>query len=290
MDYPSLFRRCWKEGDDSSTLQSMSFYGSIGGTPAIVSIVVGALIAWTVTKYYANKARLTKALGWTPRGISRIVTRPVTDVAKGLALTWNGEPLRTPYTVRIRISNAGTREVVGNFTNPERSDFIEPLVVRFNDSTCYEATVTDTHNVSLKTPQPIISAPVNEFEVPMPTLNLHSWIELEIIADGVAKYPSINCFLEGQTEPIGPVAGRQRSRIKSAMIIACGIGLFLLTIGFGLLGLFAYNPDGPGLGPPVLMVIGVTVAILATFGFVWAWVLDRQEWNAMKRGAPGLLD
>ncbi len=258
--------------------------------PAVVSIIVGAIVAWIVTKYYANKAKNVKALGWTPLGISRIVTRPVTDVAKGLALTWNGELLRTPYTVTIRISNTGTREVVGGLTSQNRSDYIEPLAVDFEDSTCYQATITNSHNVSLNTPLPIISAPTNKLEVPMPTLNITSWIELEIIADGTAKYPDVSCFLEGQTEQIKPVAGRQRSAIKSAMLVACGIGLFVLTIGFGFLGLFAYNPEGPGLGPPILMLIGGITAVIAGFGFGYAWILDRQEWNAMKRGAPGLFD
>src|SRR5438132_1845357 len=84
------------------------------------SIIVGAVVAWVVTRYYANKARNIKALGWTPLGISRIVTRPVTDVAQGLALSWNGNPLHTPYTVMIRISNSGTQEVVGELTSPDR--------------------------------------------------------------------------------------------------------------------------------------------------------------------------
>jgi hypothetical protein len=120
----------------------MSFYHDIGGTPAVVSIVVGAIIAIAVTRFYANKSKITKALGWTPAGITKIVTRPVTDVAQGLALTWDGVPLSLPYTVKLRVANVGTREVVGSVPNPDRSDYIEPLKVAFDASTCYEAVVT----------------------------------------------------------------------------------------------------------------------------------------------------
>src|SRR5207302_904127 len=198
----------------------MSIYRNIGGTPAVVSIIVGAVVAWVVTRYYANKARNIKALGWTPLGISRIVTRPVTDVAQGLALSWNGNPLHTPYTVMIRISNSGTQEVVGELTSPDRSEYNKPLVIDFGDSKCYEATITKAHNTSIETPFPIISEPADSFKVPMPTLNIASWIELEMIADGTAKYPNVRCLLEGQTEEIKPIAGRQRSSIKSAMLAA----------------------------------------------------------------------
>ena len=267
----------------------MSAYQDLGGTPAVVSIIVGAIITWVVSKYYANKARNAKALGWTPLGISRIVTRPVVDVAKGLALTWNSVPLRTPYTVSIRISNLGSREVIGGLTSPGRSDYIQPLVVNFGNSICYEATISDSHRVPLSGPVPIISSPSAKFEIPMPTLNMASWLRVEMIADGVAKYPEISCFLEGQTEEIKAVAGRQRSGIRSAMLISCSIGVLFLIIGFGLLGLLAYNPQGPGDGPAILMIFGTTIAVLAIFGFSLAWFLDRRDWNAMKGKIPGLF-
>ena len=267
----------------------MSIYHSVGGTPGVVSLAVGAFVAWAVAKYYADKGKYLKALGWTPLGISRIVTRPVADVAKGLALTWNGEPLQTPYAAMIHISNVGTRAVIGGRPKEGNSDYQMPLKVSLGNSTCYQATITRANEVAIDLPFTVVSKPAKHFEVLMPTLNVSSWIELEIIADGTAKYPDLDCLLVDQKVSIRPVAGRQRSAIKAAMLMACGIGLFLLTIGFGLLGLFAYNPEGPGLGPPVIMAIGGSVTVLAGLGYAYVWVLDRQEWNAMKRGMPGMF-
>lgn len=195
-----------------------------------------------------------------------------------------------PYTVAIRISNIGSREVIGELTSPDRSDYIQPLVVDFGDSVCYEARITESSNVPLNNPLPtIISKPANKFPIQLPTLNIASWVQLDMIADGTEKYPEISCFLEGQTEKIEPVAGRQRSRVRSASLIACGAGLVMLIVGFGLLGLFAYNPQGPGDGPPILMGTGATVAILAIMVFASAWLQDWQERNAMRGRASGLF-
>ena len=156
-----------------------SWYTTVGGTPAVVTTIAAIVITIYVSRYYANKAKIVKALGWTPLAINRIVTRPVTDLSQGLALTWRGEPLRTPYTTRIRILNSGTREVVGG-----RSDYLEPLVITFSNSICYEAIITKAHETPLKTPISIISSPANRFEIPMPTLNMSSYIDIEMIADG----------------------------------------------------------------------------------------------------------
>lgn len=40
---------------------AMSAYQSFGGTPAVVSIIVGAIITVIVSKYYADKQRNVKA-------------------------------------------------------------------------------------------------------------------------------------------------------------------------------------------------------------------------------------
>jgi len=264
-----------------------SFYTSIGGTPAIISLVCGGIIAVVVTRYYANKGKNTKALGWIPLGITRIVRRPVTTVSEGLALTWKGEPLRTPYTTRLRISNIGTREIVGS--SQPNSDYQKPLVVKFTNSTCYEAIITETSRTILEVPLSVLDSPRDQFEVPMPTLNISAWIELEIIADGEAEYPQLDCFLVGETQQIMPVAGRQRLRIRSSMLGVGGVGVVAGTFGFGLLGLQSFNPQGPTAWPFILMAIGALAVIGAALTYIWSWALDRQELAAMKRAAPSVF-
>jgi hypothetical protein len=257
-----------------------SWYTTIGGTPAVITTVAAVIITIYVSRYYANKGKIVKALGWTPLAINRIVTRPVTDLSEGLALTWKGEPLRTPYTTRIRILNAGTREVVGN-----KADYLEPLVIRFSNSICYEAIITRAHGTPVETPISIISSPANQFEVPMPTLNMSSWIDIEMIADGEAEYPRLSCVLTGETQPIATVAGRQRLRIRSLMLGIGGLGVVIFTVGFGLLGFQSYsNPiNGPTLWPLFIIVIGSLVWLPAGIVYLGARLLDRQERLEAKR-------
>jgi hypothetical protein len=264
-----------------------SLYATIGGTPAIVSIVTAIIIAVAVTRYYAIKGKITKALGWTPQGIARIVGQPVAKVSEGLALTWKGEKLLlTPYTVRLRISNIGSREVIGDLSH-NNSDYEEPLVIKFNRSTCYEAIITRTSKTTLKTPVSILETPTAEFIVSMPTLNASAWIELEMIADGETEYPQVNCALAGETQQIMPVAGRQRSQIRSSMLGIGGLGVVVLTIGFGLLGYQSFTmTEGPTLWPVFLMIAGGLILIAALVVYVGSWLSDRQEWNAMKRAEP----
>jgi hypothetical protein len=256
-----------------------SWYTTIGGTPAIITTVAAVVITIYVSRYYANKGKNVKALGWTPLAINRIVTRPVADLSEGLALTWKGEPLRTPYTARIRILNAGTREVVG-----DKADYLEPLVIGFSNSICYEAIITRAHGTPVKTPISIISSPASRFEVPMPTLNMSSWIDVEMIADGEAEYPNLSCVLIGETQPITTVAGRQRLRIRSLALSIGSLGVVIFTVGFGLLGFQSYsNPNGPTLWPSFLIIIGSLVWLPAGIVYLGARWLDRQERLQAKR-------
>lgn len=256
-----------------------SWYTTIGGTPAIATTVAAVIITIYVSRYYANKGKIVKALGWTPLAINRIVTRPVTDLSEGLALTWKGNPLRTPYTTRIRIINTGTREVIG-----DRIDYLEPLVIKFVNSVCYEAVITRAHGTPVKTPIPIISSPASEFEVPMPTLNMSSWIDVEMIADGEAEYPRLSCVLVGETQPISTVAGRQRLRIRSLALSIGSLGVVIFTVGFGLLGYQSYsNPNGPTPWPFIFIILGSLAWLSAGVVYLGARVLDRQERLQAKR-------
>jgi hypothetical protein len=186
----------------------MSVYQSLGGNSTVVAIIVTIIVTWVFSWYFFRKSRITKALGWTPLRITQIVTRPVADVAKGLALTWNTKPLDTPYIVKIRIKNIGSREIIAPRSGSDRSDYIEQLVIEFGGSKCYEATISDTFNTALSTPQAIIfEPPAVQLRVPMPTLNMAAWVDVEMIADGEPEFPRLSCHLEGQTEPIQPVPG-----------------------------------------------------------------------------------
>src|ERR1022692_4030355 len=140
-------------------LQRMSVYQSMGGTPTVVAVIVTIIVTWVFSWYFFRKSKITKALGWTPLRITRIVTRPVTDVAKGLALTWNTKPLDTPYVVKMRIKNIGSREVIAPRPGSGRSDYIEPLVIEFGRSKWYEATISGAFNAALNTPQAIMFEP-----------------------------------------------------------------------------------------------------------------------------------
>lgn len=269
----------------------MSVYQSLGGTSTVVAIIVTIIVTWVFSWYFFSKSRITKALGWTPLKITRIVTQPVADVAKGLALTWNTKPLDTPYIVKIRIKNIGSREIVAPRPGSDRSDYIEPLVIEFGRSKCYEATISDTFNTALNTPQAItFEPPAGRLSVPMPTLNMTAWVDVEIIADGEPEFPRLSCDLEGQTAPIQPVPGRYRRRTKSAALITGGIGLFLAILGFGLLGLEAYNTNGAGYWPPTLLTIGISLAVIAGLVYGGAWLLDLQDWDKVKRVAPELFE
>ena len=259
--------------------EDTSWYATIGGTPAIVTTVAAIIITVYVSRYYANKGKIVKALGWTPLSINLIVTRPVTDLSEGLALTWKGKALRTPYIVRLRILNARTREIVGAET-----DYLEPLFISFSSSTCYEAIITQAHGTPVKLPTSIISNPSHRFQVSMPTLNMSSWIDIEMIADGEAEYPGLTCVLVGETQPIATVAGRQRSRLRSLALAIGSLGVVVFTVGFGLLGFQSYtNLNGPTIWPLILIVIGSLVWVSAGASYLMAWWLDRQERIQAKR-------
>jgi len=274
----------------SARLQRMSVYRDAGGTPTVVAIIVTIIVTWVFSWYFFRKGKVTKALGWTPLKITRIVTRPVADVAKGLALTWNSKPLDTPYIVKIRIKNIGSREIVAPRPGSDRSDYIEPLVIEFRRSKCYEATISDAFNAVLNTPQLIMfEPPAARLTVPMPTLNMAAWINVEMIADGKPEFPKLSCHLEGQTKVIQPVPGRYRQRGRSIALITGGIGFFLATLGFGLLGLYSYNVNGAGYWPPILLAIGISLAIIAALVYGGAWLLDLQDWKNVKSVAPELF-
>src|SRR5579875_1117508 len=269
----------------------MSVYQSMGGTPTIVAIVVTVTVTWVFSWYFFTKGRTTKALGWTPLRITRIVTRPVSDVAKGLALTWNTKRLDTPYIVKLRIKNVGSREIIAPRPDSVRSDYIEPLIIEFDKSKCYEVAISDTFNTALKTPRAIMfEPPAARITGPMPTLNMAAWVDVEIIAEGEPEFPRLRCHLEGQTAVIRPVPVRYRQRTRSVALIASGAGLFLAILGFGLLGLYTYSANGAGHWPPALLTIGISLAVLAALVYGGAWLWDLQDWNNVKSVAPELFE
>lgn len=219
-------------------------------------------------------------------GISRIVTRPVNDVSKGLSLTFDGEQLRTPYIVSLRIANIGSREIVSSV------DYQEPLVIKFDDDAkCYEAVITRTSGTTLKQPTPVISQPAASFEIVMPTLNEGSWVELEMVVDGERKYPHLSCLLVGETLPIGPILDRRRMAIKSSSLIGAGLGVFLGSIGFFLMGLQAYTDfSGPSAWAILLATLGSAVFVVGVVAWATCLWLDRQQKLAIKRAIPNVFN
>jgi hypothetical protein len=261
------------------SLAADSLYQMIGGTPAVVAALVGLVITIVVSRYYANKGKITKALGWTPLGVTPIVTRPVHNLSRGLALTWNGEPLQTPFAVSIRITNVGSREIIG-----PRKDYLEAFSVEF-DGTCYEAITKASSKTRFTGATSILPAPAASFEVPMPTLNSGDWVELACIVDGSPHYPRMRTVLLGQTSLLSLVAGKARSRMKNASAVVFVVGYFLLTLGFGLLGYQSLTlVEGPTLLPITLVVIGGLAVVAAGGLYFDALLLDRSELRVVKRG------
>jgi hypothetical protein len=208
-----------------------------------------------------EKGKETKALGWTPLGISRIVTRPVTDVSKGLQLTWtdkdnNSVKLETPYIVKVRISNIGSKEIDAD--EGDRKTYLESLSIGFKRSRCYEAVITGTSDEVIlaniddpqivhEPPVAVIDSPQQSFLVMMTALNRSCWVDLVMIADGTVEYPHIDCIIAGASQRIKPVAGRQRALKRSVMLRFIGLGAFILASGFALYAyqsLRYYNPAG----------------------------------------------
>jgi hypothetical protein len=124
----------------------------------------------------------------------------------------------------------------------------------------------------------------------MPTLNMAAWVDIEMIADGEPEFPRLSCHLEGQTAVIQPVPGRCRRRTKSVALITSGIGLFLAILGFGLLGLYAFDANGAGYWPPILLTVGISLTLIAALVYGGAWWLDLQDWNKVKRVVPELFE
>lgn len=280
-------------------LASDSWYATIGGTPAVVTTLTALAIAIAVTRYYWIKGKDITALGWTPLGISRIVTRPVASVSKGLQLTWNGRSLDTPYTVRVRICNVGTTAIARD--RGDREVYSESLSVGFKKSVCYEAIITRTSSDVIMTDDTgsVVNLPVaildnppeRNFTIRMPALNRSRWIELEMIADGEVEYPRVNCVLASESFTIMPIAGRQRQRIRSSMRGLIGLGIFIATAGFGLLGWQSFtNLEGPSIWPVILIIIGTIVALITATVYGWSWLADRSQWTAMKRLVPSAFE
>lgn len=260
-------------------------YDAIGGTPAVVSIVVGIIITILVSRYYFLKSKITRALGWVPLGINRIVTRPVDNLSKGLSLTFGGELLRTPYIVRLRIANIGSREIVAE------SDYQRPLSLKFERSKCYEAIITRSSGTTLSHPLAVISQPATAFDLPMPTLNMGAWIELEMIVDGETEYPQLSCMLVGETRPIAPVPDRRRAAARSVSVVAGGLSVFISSIGFGLMGLQSYNSmNGPSAWSIALLIIGLALLFGCAVTYSTCWWRDRQDQVAIRRAVPNAFD
>jgi hypothetical protein len=131
-------------------------------------------------------------------------------------------------------------------------------MVEFGNSVCCEAIITRSSGTTLPKSVPIVSAPAKTFDVPMPTLNGSSWLEIEMIADGDHKRPQLSCMLVGETQPIAPVAARKRAAIRSTAVIIGGLNVFIASMGFGILGLDSYsNPDGNlSAWPFVVLIFG----------------------------------
>jgi hypothetical protein len=273
---------------------------TVGGTPGIVALAVTLFVG----RYYWKKGKETKALGWTPLGISRIVTRPVTDVSKGLQLTWAGKgnnpvELETPYIVKVRITNVGSKEIAAD--EGDRKTYQKSLSIGFKQSQCYEAIITEKSNevilvdsddpeVIHELPFPIIDSPQQHFEVMMPALNRSSWVDLVMIADGRVEYPNIDCNIAGESQRIKPVAGRQRALKRSAMLRFIGLGAFIVASGFALYAYQSLRYFNPSAWPTAIIAVGAFVMLSAAGIFIWSWTLDRQEWATMKRNSPDVFE
>jgi len=255
------------------------WYTTVGGTPGVVSIVAALVITVVVSRYYFQKARLTKQLAWAPLSLSRIVTSPVSSVSEGLALTWNGRPLEMPYTIAVRVSNTGSREVLG-----DGRDYQRPLSVQFSDGTVYEAVITEAPGTVLETPTSIVSEPCKEFEVPMPTLNSGASVTIEMIVDGETELPKIDTLLVGETREINLGAATKRRQVDFWSLAVGAIAIFLLTLGFALFGYQASTfENGPSLWPLVLMGISGFAFVGALAAYLGSRWFARAERNALLR-------
>src|SRR5262249_41927405 len=124
----------------------------------------------------------------------------------------------------------------------------------------------------LEMPLAVLGSPEKSFTIQMPALNVSQWIDLEMIADGEIEYPILNGSLRVGSQPIMAVAGRQRQRLRSRMRGVVGLGIFVATVGFGLLGWQAFsNPEGPSIWPGVLIALGSIVTIGAAAAYGWSW-------------------
>jgi hypothetical protein len=299
--------RAFGQGGAVSTLPVMSladgswYATTVGGTPGVVAILVTLFVAW----YYWKKGKETKALGWTPKGITRIVTRPVSDVSRGLQLTWTGTEddgpvnLKTPYLVKVRISNAGSKEIAAD--DGDRKSYHKPLSVKFKESSCYEAIITEASGevifadpndseVVRALPMSIISSPQSEFSIQMPALNISSWLELLMVADGKVEYPRIDCIISGQSWPIKPISGNRRAVKRSVMARFVGLGVFILSAGFALYAYQSLRFYNPNSWPVGIIAAGILTIFSAGGLIIGSWVLDRQDWEAMKRDSPDVFE
>ena len=279
---------------------SSSLYSTVGGTPTIFA----ALVAVVIARYYWKKGKETKQLGWAPIGITRIVTRPVGDLSEGLALTWrSNDPdagdivLKTPYSIKLRIFNDGTRGIPRDCGNHETYD--KPLSVNFKSSTCYEATITtaseevvflDSSGSPAELPIRVISDPRRCFHIQMPALNRAAWIELQMIADGKIEYPRVECILNDATRQIEPMAERQHRPDAASITRYTSIGTVISASGFALYGYQSVTFSNPTFWPVGLMIIGALVIIFTNAIYAWYWLTSYQKRQAIKRDDPNVFD
>lgn len=206
-----------------------NLFENVGGWATVIAVLV-AICAIGVAFFIYFRQKTIRTIDWFGMELSGLLVKPVNDVAEGLALTWNGVSLQSPFTCTVRIMNTGTEAVT-------LDQYKKTPTLAFTDAVCYDARVIDRSPDNEVRSATILMTgePRHTVDLPTATQERGEWYEIKMICDGRRRYPEFQARFLNQTRP--PTNGFRsggKVRVRLAQgVLAFGISSFILGAVLG---------------------------------------------------------
>lgn len=172
---------------------SESFLHRNADVIGLTGVAVG-VVAIMVAVFIYQRQKSPKRLDWQPLGSNPLVSLPAPYVGPLIEVTANGEPLESPFIVRLRIANSG-KIAIG------AGDFEQPLTFIFPRSEIKNFSVLNYSHVGMSMFK-IEQINKRQAHIVPSSLNRGEGFEIQFMVEGEGEYPKVEARVFDEQRPI----------------------------------------------------------------------------------------
>lgn len=224
---------------------------------SVLSLAVGAL-GICLGFYYFRQSRIRKTLDWKPLSNTPLLAKAAAGELPDLDVVYDGQSVRQPRIVRMRLQNTGNREVPAD-------DFVVFPTFTFNKARLLAAFVVDESSLDVYGVSEFLFEPgAQGVQLDPEVLNPGDWVDLQFVIDGESEWPVVSCRFAGQTRPLGNVRSSRirRSRIVGWILLGASAATVLVSAGI-VIGTSVAFSDLAALTIVLSMALGIGTGLLS---------------------------